>query len=241
MSGNSRHLGVQSTLLLTAFAAGTVDIIGFAELGGVFPSAMTGNFALLAYHLARGESHSALGSVIALSGFVTGCVLGFSLRRGREQKSALTLLLAGETALLLLFAAYVTRVAPSMHGPSGRLLIAVLAIAMGLQAVVGQTISLTTIVFTTTLTRLVGTIVDSIAASRPAALQDVGMPAAVLLSYLCGAVLAATLTVGKVNGVALLPVLAVSIALAAYRWGQRTSRLARGPFRPGRRWIWPRS
>ena len=39
-------------LFATACAAGAVDIIGFAKLGGVFASAMTGNFALLAYHVA---------------------------------------------------------------------------------------------------------------------------------------------------------------------------------------------
>lgn len=39
---------VEWLLFATAFAAGAVDIIGFAALGGVFASAMTGNFALLA-------------------------------------------------------------------------------------------------------------------------------------------------------------------------------------------------
>ena len=39
---------IEWMLLLTAFAAGAVDIISFATLGGVFASAMTGNFALLA-------------------------------------------------------------------------------------------------------------------------------------------------------------------------------------------------
>jgi len=34
--------------------------IGFAKLGGVFASAMTGNSALLAYHIARGNTLSAI-------------------------------------------------------------------------------------------------------------------------------------------------------------------------------------
>jgi len=50
-------------LLLTAFAAGAVDVISFATLGGVFASAMTGNFALLAYYVAQSDSQSAVGSV----------------------------------------------------------------------------------------------------------------------------------------------------------------------------------
>lgn len=63
----------ESILLLTAFAAGAVDVISFATLGGVFASAMTGNFALLAYYVAQSDSQSAMGSVVALTGFAVGC------------------------------------------------------------------------------------------------------------------------------------------------------------------------
>src|SRR3984893_1533849 len=98
---------IEWILFCTAFAAGAVDIIGFANLGGVFASAMTGNFALLAYHVAQGNTLSAVGSVIALAGFVAGCVIGFSLRRGRSERTTINLLLAAETGLLLLFACYV--------------------------------------------------------------------------------------------------------------------------------------
>src|ERR1700730_3402395 len=90
------HIGitrVEWILFATAFAAGAVDIIGFARLGGVFASAMTGNFALLAYHVAQGNMLSAIGSVIALLGFVAGCVIGFSLRRGRPVRATVNLLL----------------------------------------------------------------------------------------------------------------------------------------------------
>src|SRR3979409_598827 len=93
-------------LLLTAFAAGGVDIISFATLGGVFASAMTGNFAVLAYYVAQSDSQSAMGSVVALSGFAIGCAVGVLQRRGRAQAQALTILIASETALLLFFALY---------------------------------------------------------------------------------------------------------------------------------------
>src|SRR6195256_5217911 len=92
---------IEVILLLTAFAAGAVDVIGFATLGGVFASAMTGNFALLAYYVAQSDARSAMGSVVALSGFVLGCALGVLQRRSRAQGQALTLLLATEAGLLL--------------------------------------------------------------------------------------------------------------------------------------------
>ncbi len=94
---------IEWILLLTAFAAGSVDVVSFASLGGVFASAMTGNFALLAYYVAQSDSQAAMGSVVALTGFVGGCAIGVLQRRGRVQAQALNLLLASEMALPAIF------------------------------------------------------------------------------------------------------------------------------------------
>ena len=96
---------IEWILLLTAFAAGTVDIISFATLGGVFASAMTGNFALLAYYVAQGDSQSAMGSVVALMGFAAGCAIGVFQRRGRSQEQALGFLLARRSGFAVVFCA----------------------------------------------------------------------------------------------------------------------------------------
>ncbi len=111
----------ESILLLTAFAAGAVDVISFATLGGVFASAMTGNFALLAYYVAQSDSQSAMGSVVALVGFAVGCALGVLQRRGRAQEQALSLLLASEAGLLLFFALYSMWTPHVAHAPSDHL------------------------------------------------------------------------------------------------------------------------
>ena len=212
---------IEWILLLTAFAAGTVDIISFATLGGVFASAMTGNFALLAYYVAQGDSQSAMGSVVALMGFAAGCAIGVFQRRGRSQEQALGFLLAGEAGLLLFFALYAMWTPHVAHAPSDHLQILLLAVAMGLQAVIGQTISLTTIVFTTTLTKLVGTIADSIANGDVSGLKDVKIQSAVVVSYLFGALLAGALIVHKIIAVVMLPVVAVAAALAVHYQSQR--------------------
>lgn len=191
-------------LFATALAAGAVDIIGFARLGGVFASAMTGNFALLAYHVAQGNTLSAIGSVIALAGFVSGCLIGFTLRRGRTTRMTISVLLGAECALLLLFA----------FVPATRLQILILAVAMGLQAVVGQMVSLSTIVFTTTLTRLIGGIADAIATRNSTGLRDVGEQITLIASYLLGALLAGILTVHHASGVVFLPLASVAVAFA---------------------------
>jgi uncharacterized membrane protein YoaK (UPF0700 family) len=204
-------------LLLTAFAAGAVDVISFATLGGVFASAMTGNFALLAYYVAQSDAQSAMGSVVALSGFALGCALGVLQRRGRAQEQALGLLLATETSLLLFFALYALWTPHSANAPSDHLQIILLAVAMGFQAVIGQTINLTTIVFTTTLTKLVGTIADSIANGDVSQLKDVKIQSAVVVSYLFGALLSGALIVRKAEEVVLLPFIGVALAFFMYR------------------------
>src|ERR1700722_415194 len=211
----------ESILLLTAFAAGAVDVISFATLGGVFASAMTGNFALLAYYVAQSDAQAAVGSVVALVGFAVGCALGVLQRRGRAQDQAMSLLLASEAGLLLFFALYAMWTPHVSHAPSDHLQIVLLAVAMGLQAVTGQTISLTTIVFTTTLTKLVGTVADSIATGDAAVLKDVKIQSSVVLSYLFGALLSGAFIVRKVDEVALLPFCAVAGAFAVHRWAHR--------------------
>jgi uncharacterized membrane protein YoaK (UPF0700 family) len=216
---------VEWILFCTAFAAGAVDIIGFANLGGVFASAMTGNFALLAYHVAQGNTYSAIGSVIALIGFVAGCVVGFSLRRGRSERATINLLLSTETALLLLFALHALWGAQSAFVAGIHLQIVVLAVAMGLQAVVGQMISHSTIVFTTTLTRLVGGITDAIATADSTALRDVRVQMTLVASYLLGALVAGVLAVQKMGAVVILPGLGVAMAFTAHCFfGARESR-----------------
>jgi uncharacterized membrane protein YoaK (UPF0700 family) len=207
---------IQWILFATAFAAGAVDIIGFANLGGVFASAMTGNLALLAYHIAQGNTRSAIGSVIALFGFVLGCVIGFTLRRGRSDRATINLLLSTEAGLLLLFAVYSLSGLQAVLVPALRLRIVILAVAMGLQAVVGQMVSLSTIVFTTTLTRLVGSIADAIATADTVPLKDVRVQITLLASYLLGALLAGILAVHQVTVVVFLPLAGVAIAFAAH-------------------------
>jgi uncharacterized membrane protein YoaK (UPF0700 family) len=214
---------IEMILLLTAFAAGAVDVISFATLGGVFASAMTGNFALLAYYVAQSDAQSAMGSVVALSGFVLGCALGVLQRRSRAQGQALSLLLTTEAGLLLFFALYAMWTPHVAHAPSDHLQILLLAVAMGVQAVIGQTISLTTIVFTTTLTKLVGTIADSLANGDALGLKDIKIQSAVVVSYLFGALLAGALIVHNAEAVVLLPFIGVALSFGVHHWSERGS------------------
>jgi uncharacterized membrane protein YoaK (UPF0700 family) len=121
-----------------------------------------------------------------------------------------------EAGLLLFFALYAMWTPHVAHAPSDHLQILLLAVAMGLQAVIGQTVSLTTIVFTTTLTKLVGTIADSLANGDTVGLKDVKIQSAVVVAYLFGALLAGALIMRKADVVVLLPFLAVAVAFAVH-------------------------
>lgn len=222
MSGTFKLNQVEMILLLTAFAAGAVDVVSFATLGGVFASAMTGNFALLAYYVSQSDATAATGSVVALTGFVLGCALGVLLRRSRAQMQALGLLLVTEGAVLLFFALYALWTPHVVNSLSDHLQILLLAVAMGIQAVIGQTISQTTIVFTTTLTKLVGTIADSLANGDAKSLKDVKIQSAVVVSYLFGALLSGALIVHKADAVVLLPFIGVALAYSVHEWARRS-------------------
>ncbi len=178
---------------------------------------------MLAYYVAQSDAQSAMGSVVALSGFVLGCALGVLQRRSRAQGQALSLLLTTEAGLLLFFALYAMWTPHVAHAPSDHLQILLLAVAMGVQAVIGQTISLTTIVFTTTLTKLVGTIADSLANGDALGLKDVKIQSAVVVSYLFGALLAGALVVHNAEAVVLLPFIGVALSLAVHHWSGRSA------------------
>jgi uncharacterized membrane protein YoaK (UPF0700 family) len=77
----SSPISMELVLGLTSYAAGTVDIISFAKLGGVFASAMTGNLAFLGYYLSQNFFASAAGAAIALASFVVGSSAGAMLSR----------------------------------------------------------------------------------------------------------------------------------------------------------------
>jgi hypothetical protein len=132
------------------------------------------------------------------------------------------ILLGSEAALLLSFGLYAIAMPHAIHSPSDHLQILLLAVAMGLQAVAGQTISPTTIVFTTTLTNLASTVVDSIANGGIFGLKDVKIQSSVVVSYLFGALLSGALIVHKMGGVVVVPFLAVATAFLIQRKSAQT-------------------
>jgi uncharacterized membrane protein YoaK (UPF0700 family) len=200
-------------LCLTAFAAGSVDIIAFAKLGGILASAMTGNLAFLAFYISRFSLASAVGSAIALVGFVFGGAAGTVLGRGHGQREALRALLGVEVVLL---GAAVAVWVPTQHrngSLSGDAVILLLAFSMGLQSIVGKRVNLSnipTIVFTSTLTNIVIAFTDMLANRKYAMPLDTRRQCVSFSLYFFGALVAGIAVFFQLGVLIFLPLLGVA-------------------------------
>ena len=205
-------LSLELVLTLTAFASGAVDVIGFSKLGGILASAMTGNLAFLGYYISRFSFASAIGSAIALCGFVLGSSAGTIVARGRTQHAALRLLLGVET-LLLAGAVVLWFLTPHPNGSfSAYAIILLLAFCMGMQGIVGKRVNLSnipTVVFTSTLTNIVIGLTDMLASGVFSVPKDTRRQCASFLMYFLGALGAGFAVYFHAQILIFLPVLAV--------------------------------
>lgn len=125
-------------VLVLAFASGYIDAISFLAMGSVFTSNMTGNTVLLGLALGEGRGLAALRSVIALVGYIGGVAVGSTIvDRGAKRAiwpSSVTASFAVEFFVLLLFAVGGSVAGPTPSDFTLYPLIALAAIAMGIQS-----------------------------------------------------------------------------------------------------------
>src|SRR5438874_9722355 len=103
MTTTAMTLGRDGMLLVLAWAAGIMDAVAYLGLG-VFTTMMTGNTALLALAIGRGELAPVARAGLALAAFSAGAAIGALIagrRRSRgEWPSVVTEALACEAMLL---------------------------------------------------------------------------------------------------------------------------------------------
>jgi len=183
-------ISLETILGLTAFAAGAVDVIGFAKLGGILCSAMTGNLAFSGYYLSKGAFASAIGSGVALVGFVIGSSVGTWLARGRMQHPALRMLLGCEGVMLAIAAALWFSLAHGNGSIGAYAIITMFSLSMGMQGIVGKRVNLSsipTVVFTSTLTNIVIALTDMVASGKFSVPRDTKRQCVSFLLYFVGA------------------------------------------------------
>ncbi len=126
-----------TVVILLTVAAGATDALSFLALGRVFSSVMTGNTVLLGIAVGEGRPAPVLHAGAALAGYSAGTVVATRLGRtgeGRPTKWRTLIALAAE---LFVLTSVLTGWLAALGRPSGRLQVALLALAaaaMGAQS-----------------------------------------------------------------------------------------------------------
>lgn len=215
-------------MLLLSAAAAISDVIGYTRLGQVLPSAMTGNTALLGLALGQAKLVAASRSMAALLGFVAGGgIASFLLGDERPGPAASIRVLAIEMVALAGFAAIWLATAPAFGEPALYAMIVLAAVGMGLQSALARRINLpgiTTVVFTSTLTAIVGALVGRIRKRNSLLPAATRRQLAALAIYIVAAVIAGFAVWRRSAVVCVLPFGAVLGAALAVAWlGRRES------------------
>jgi uncharacterized membrane protein YoaK (UPF0700 family) len=188
-----------AALTALALAAGFVDGVSYLTLGHVFTANMTGNTVLLGLAVGQGHGADVARSAVALGGFCCGVGGGALVLRERGRAA---LALSAESLALLLLAALAAQLGTAAGGL--RLgLIAVSALAMGLQSATVRKVGVpgvATTYITGTLTGAVATLAErlgsaSVVGQEEAATRSLRLPILVWAVYGLGALIGAALTV----------------------------------------------
>lgn len=143
-AGGERWLGLEppvvrnALLVALTLTSGYVDAVSYLGLGAVFTSNMTGNTVLLGLALAQSRGLEAQRSGVALLGFVVGVAIGAPIvrRAGKDEwPRAVTVAFVIEFVVLLALAIWGALLGRGPVGLAVYPLIALAAIAMGLQSV----------------------------------------------------------------------------------------------------------
>jgi uncharacterized membrane protein YoaK (UPF0700 family) len=153
-----RHPLTLAFLGLT-FVTGLVDAVSYLGLGRVFSANMTGNVVLLGFGIARSGGLPVVAPLVSLFAFLAGAVVGgrLAVRAEYHRKIHLRGALALEFAFIVVAAILCAVVHVEALSFAGDVVIALLALGMGVRNATVRRISvpdLTTTVLTMTLTGL---------------------------------------------------------------------------------------
>jgi uncharacterized membrane protein YoaK (UPF0700 family) len=156
---DERESSLLPLLFVLTVVTGLVDAVSYLKLGHVFVANMTGNVVFLGFAVAGAPDFSIPASLVAIAAFMAGALAGGRLGSSMPEHRTRLLAIAILVKLVLVGAALVVAMtaadleaSPVQYG-----LIALLALAMGLQNAAARVLAvpdLTTTVLTLTLTGL---------------------------------------------------------------------------------------
>ncbi|MGE5146857.1 MAG: YoaK family protein [Candidatus Eiseniibacteriota bacterium] len=205
-------------LALLSFAAGSMDTLAFLALGTIFTSAMSGNTIIFGIAVGDGHVLVAAKSGTAIGGYVLG-VAGATLMLSMPARRVSRVLIV-ESLLIAAFALLWTGTEGPSSPPALYALINLSALAMGCQGAVGRHLKLpgvVTIVFTSTLTAIVGgTVEQLVARRRPLITAPTRQQMATYAAYLASAVVIAVTAAHWPAGLPFVPLAVVVGATAQF-------------------------
>ncbi len=153
-----RHPLARALLVLT-FTTGLVDAVSYLGLGRVFTANMTGNIVLLGFGIAGSGGLPVLAPLVSLGSFLLGAGVGGVLgkRTADRHPRQVALALVIEVSLIAIAAILAAAVTVRPNALSGDVVIALLALAMGVRNATVRRLGvpdLTTTVLTLTMTGL---------------------------------------------------------------------------------------
>ena len=191
----SRHGAIRDGLLvLLTLTTGAVDASCFLHLGNVFSSVITGNLVLLGVAAATQSASLAIHSGVALAGYSAGVLIGapIATRRARGGETwplSVSVTLVAEFCVLAAFSVGWELTGGRPGSTAQVLLIAALAVAMGIQsAAVRQLGGMSTTYLTGTLTAVVTELVTR--DRGPGFARSVGVLAAIVSGAVVGGLVA---------------------------------------------------
>lgn len=181
-----------SRLLALTFTTGVIDAASYIGLGHVFTANMTGNVVLLGFGLAGAGGLPVLAPIVSLVGFMVGARAGgrFIVSAAGQKSPRLHPALICEGSLVLIAAVLAAIAAPKVGALPAYIVIALLALAMGIRNATVRKIGfpdLTTTVLTMTITGLASEPLRK--ETRGAHLRRLAAVATMLLGALVGGLL----------------------------------------------------
>ncbi len=221
MSESSTRHPLARALLILTFTTGVVDAVSYLGLGHVFTANMTGNIVLLGFGIAGSGGLPVLSPIVSLAAFLLGAAIGGRLAMGsvRRHPEHLARALAIEVGMVGAAALLALAIDVRPGQLSGNLVIALLALAMGVRNSTVRRIGvadLTTTVLTMTLTGLAA---DSPLAggSGAGSLRRVIAVLAMLCGAIAGALLLKTSLAVPLAAAAVLALLTWAVYVPAAR------------------------
>ena len=221
-----KHIGYENLgLVWLSLASGCTDVLSFLKLGDVFTSAMTGNTALLAIAIGRGQMLAASRSLTALLGFMLGAALAtlvytpghgkHNTRRTIRHLLLIELFFLGSCAALWSISRY------QAQGSTLYIVILLSAVSMGIQGVGARRINspgISTIVFTSVLISMVMSLTSKMGRPvvAPAPPASAKTHFGTFAAYGCGAALAGLLVSHYLGCLIWIPMAAVLLALGCW-------------------------